>query len=95
MIMAKLTADGNKLVECGEEIINLSHEYTNLINDLFEEITNIEKNAWSGKSASIYSQSALLDKANYLTFGNYLKCYGSAIKNAGVNINNIIDKWGK
>lgn len=91
--MAKIKADGNKLIECGEEIIRLCDKYNNLINDLFLKLQKIPRTAWSGESANAYVSRVMMDRTSYLSFGNNLKLYGSVIKNTGVNVNYIIKKW--
>lgn len=93
--MAKINADGNKLIECGEEIILLCDKYNNLIEDLFFKISKVPSLAWSGESANIFVSRALREKNAYISFGNYLKIYGKVIKNTGNNINYIIGKWDK
>ncbi len=93
--MAKINADGNKLIECGEEIILLCDKYNNLIEDLFLKISKIPSLAWSGESANAFVSKALLEKNTYISFGNYLKIYGKVIKNTGNNINYIVGKWDK
>lgn len=91
--MAKITADGNKLIECGEEIVSLSNKYNELIEDLFIKLSKIPSTAWSGDSANGYVSRIMRDKTTYITFGNGLKTYGNVIKNTGNNINYIIKKW--
>lgn len=91
--MAKIKADGNKLIECGDEIISLCDRYNSLVENLFFKISRIPNNAWTGDSANIFVAKALQDKKNYIIFGNYLKQYGNVIKNTGNNINYIIGKW--
>ena len=91
--MAKITADGNKLIECGEEIISLSNKYNTLIEDLFSKLSKMTTLAWSGDSANGYLSRIMMDKSTYITFGNALKTYGNVIKNTGNNTNYIIKKW--
>lgn len=91
--MANISADGNKLIECGEEIISLSNKYNDLIGDLFTKMSKITSLAWSGNSANEYLLKIMKDKSTYITFGNELKTYGNVIKNTGNNINYIIKKW--
>ena len=91
--MAIITADGDKLIECGEDIIKLCDEYNMLISDLFEKLYKIN-NYWSGSSADSYKQRILLDKSQYLLFGNHLKNYGKVLSNTGKNINYVVKKWG-
>lgn len=91
--MAKINADGNKLIECGEDIISLCDKYNNLIEDLFAKISKIPSAVWSGESAKTYVLNVLRQKNTYVSFGNDLKLYGKVIKNTGNNINYIVEKW--
>ena len=91
--MLELNADGNKLVECGEEIISLCDKYNLLVEELFSKLQNIPNTCWTGDSANTYSRKAMIDKMDYLNIGKALKSYGTILKNTGKNINNTIQKW--
>lgn len=91
--MAKIMADGNKLIECGNEIISLCDKYIDLIESLFNKMQKIPSTAWTGNSANSYALRLMSDKSIYINFGNSLKSYGSVIKSTGNNINYIIKKW--
>lgn len=91
--MAKMRADGNKLIACGEDIISLCDKYNVLINDLFTKLSKISSTGWTGDSANQYISRILQEKSIYTNFGNYLKNYGKVIKNTGDNVNYIIKKW--
>lgn len=91
--MASIKADGNSIIDVGEEICNLSNEYLNEINDLFDKLSKINKSAWKGSGADVYAMKAKLEKETYVRFGEYLNMYGKIIKNTGTNVNRIIDKW--
>lgn len=91
--MAKLKANANKLVECGEEIVSLCDKYNEQIEILFDKLENITNRCWNGKSASIYVQMAKRDKCTYTKFGNDLKNYGVLVKSMGRNINTMVGKW--
>ena len=91
--MAKINADGNKLIECGEEIENLVNKYNKIIENLFIKIEKIPMTCWSGESSDTYVANLLKEKYKYIDFGKQLKLYGKAVKNSGNNINYIIKKW--
>ena len=91
--MAKIMADGYKLIECGDEIIRLCEEYDREIDELFNKLNTIYKRAWSGKSMQEYISVVRLQKPMYTTFGRDLKNYGKLIRNVGRNVNNVITKW--
>lgn len=91
--MANIVADGNKLIECGEDIVTLCDKYNSLIDELFVKISKMLVTSWSGESANSYVARAMEDKKRYIAFGNDLKLYGQVVKNTGKNINYIIEKW--
>ncbi len=91
--MANITADGNRLIECGEDIVKLCDEYNMLITELFEKLYKIN-NYWSGAAASNYKQRIMADRSQYILIGNHLKNYGKVLANTGKNINYVVKKWG-
>lgn len=91
--MATITADGNKLIECGEDIVRLCDEYNMLITELFEKLSKIN-NYWTGSAADSYKQRIMVDRPKYISFGNQLKNYGKVLANTGKNVNYIVKKWG-
>lgn len=91
--MAKIIADGYKLIECGDEIVRLCEEYDREIDELFNKLNTIYKKAWSGKSMQEYVSTVRLQKPIYTSFGKDLKNYGKLIRNVGRNINNVVMKW--
>lgn len=91
--MASIKANGNSIIEIGENICTLTDEYIKEINVIFEKLGKINKSVWSGHAADLYSMKVKLQKETYVNFGEYLKMYGKAIQNTGVNVNRIIDKW--
>ncbi len=91
--MAKIMADGYKLIECGDEIVRLCEDYDKEIDELFNKLSKINQKAWSGNSASEYISRIRLQKSMYTTFGRDLKNYGKLIRNVGRNVNNVITKW--
>ena len=91
--MAKIMADGYKLIDCGDEFVRLCEEYDNQIDKLFQKLNDIEKKVWSGKSAQEYVSRVRTQKLIYTSFGRDLKNYGKLIRTVGKNINNVITKW--
>ena len=91
--MAKVTVNANKLIECGEEIVNLSEEYNDLINNLFDKLSKIPQTCWTGESANQYVSIVSKDRNIYTGFGKGLITYGNAIKAAGNNLNYVAKKW--
>lgn len=91
--MADFKANGNEIIECGNEIISLVDEYIAQINTLFSSLSKINKNGWSGNAADSFVYSLVMDKKRFIDFGDYLRMYGKVIKNTGDNVNRIIAKW--
>lgn len=91
--MAEINADGDKIINCGDNILNLCDQYLAQINDLFDSLEKINKTAWSGDSANNYVRRLKMDRSSFVNFGDYLKMYGSVVRNVGVNVNTIISKW--
>lgn len=91
--MATIKADGNSIIEIGDSICSLCNDYLNEINILFDKLSKINKSTWKGSGADLYAIKAKLEKDIYIRFGEYLNMYGKVVKNTGVNVNRIIDKW--
>ena len=91
--MARIKADGQKLVNCGEDIIALCDKYDELIDGLYAKLKKLPDTCWSGDSAKKYVSIISKDKALMVAFGKDLKQYGKAIRNAGNNVDYIIEKW--
>ena len=85
--MAEINADGDKIINCGDNILNLCDQYLAQINDLFDSLEKINKTAWSGDSANNYVRRLKMDRSSFVNFGDYLKMYGSVVRNVGVNVN--------
>lgn len=91
--MATLRANGDRLIDIGNDIISLANEYERIIDDLFSKIENLPNSGWSGNSAISYANRARIDKFQYKGLSNSLKTYGSVYKNTGNAINSKINKW--
>lgn len=91
--MAEIKADSVDLINCGDTIIALANEYASAINAFFDSYQNLNKTAWVGASADNYVSKLSIDRRNIVSFGEYLKMYGKVIRNIGVNVERIVDKW--
>lgn len=91
--MAEIKANGDAIISCGDNFIALCDQYDSAINELFDSLMKINKTAWSGDAANKYVAKVSLDKSIYTNFGDYLRMYGSVIRNIGVNVNTIVSKW--
>lgn len=91
--MAEIKADSNELLNCGDTIVALADEYLTTINNFFESYSKLNKTAWSGLGANNYVSKLPADKQKFEHFGEYMKMYGKVIKNIGVNVDRIVDKW--
>ena len=91
--MAEIKANGDEIINCGENMITLCNDYVNQINNLFNSLSKINKSAWSGASADAYVAKVMSEQRKYIEFGNYLMMYAKVIKNTGENVNRIIAKW--
>lgn len=91
--MAEIKASGDDIIACANTILELSTQYQNEIDTLFETLTKLNKTAWSGNSANSYVAKLRAEKSIYTTFGEYLKYYGKAVKSIGDSVNATISKW--
>lgn len=91
--MAEIKAYGTNIINCGDTIISLAEEYLITINTFFESYSKLNKTAWSGVSADNYVSKLTLDKKKFEQYGEYIKMYGKVIRNIGVNVDRIVDKW--
>ena len=91
--MADIKANGDAIITCGENFIELCDKYQATINKMFDSLAKINQNAWSGDSANLYVSRVKQDRNIYEDFGDYLKMYGLVIKNIGTNVNTIVSKW--
>lgn len=91
--MAEIKADGTDLISCGDTIISLADEYLTTINTFFESYSKLNRTAWSGVSADKYVSKLPTDRKKFEQYGEYIKVYGKVIRNIGVNVDRIVDKW--
>lgn len=91
--MAEIKADSNELLSCGDTITALADDYIATMNAFFESYSKLNKTTWSGPSADLYVSKLTADKQKFIQFGEYIKMYGKVIRNIGVNVDHIVDKW--
>lgn len=69
--------DSKKMSEIGENIINLSNEFKEEIEYLFNCLTQVDQyGAWTGTAASMFMNRAAYDKVQYLDFQKALSQEG-------------------
>ena len=78
--MAKVNVDTDKMREIGNNIISLSNEYTNVINELHNRLMNVSNTGeWSGVSADKFIEAKRLSKESYISLGRQLRRYGEVL----------------
>ena len=78
--MTKLSIDINETRNHGNNIIKLSSDYNNLINELLSKLENVSvDNVWNGQSALSFVEQVKKDKVSFLELGNQLKKYGQVL----------------
>lgn len=91
--MATINVNTTKMIDYGNDIIKKATECSNLLNDLFNELGNINKTAWSGVTADRYAAQVRAQRVQYQRLTNALINYGKAIRNAGDKLENNLRKW--
>lgn len=91
--MAIIKADSSKMIDAAEEILKLTKEYSSLVDELFDKLGNINKSCWKSKTADSYVSKVRSEKLQYKMIENKLLAYGNYMKNAGTNLERVINKW--
>lgn len=91
--MAEVKVSTTDIVSCGDNILALCKQYDEQINNLFESLEKLNDGAWSGTAADTYVARLRADKAEFVTFGDYLKYYGMNVKKIGESFDKLINKW--
>ena len=76
-----------------KKTLDLCNQYNELIKDLFDSLVKINQGAWSGRAANNYVTKVEAERFQFEVFGDYLKYYGNAVKKAGENVDNTVNKW--
>lgn len=92
--MAYIECDTKKLYSCGEDILTLTEDFKDIIEDLYIRLNNINKNenCWQGIDADKYVESVLKDKEVYTDFYNQLVKYGQLMKETAIKFDDTIKK---
>lgn len=91
--MAEVKVSTSEIVACGDNILALCKQYDEQINNLFDSLDKLNDDAWSGTAADTYVARLKSDKAEFVTFGDYLKYYGKNVKKIGESFGTMINKW--
>ena len=73
-----IEVDTVKLNNCGNDIIKLSQDLSDLCNELYDRINNIPTvtHEWQGSSADAYVKKALEEKIQVVDFKDQLYAFG-------------------
>ena len=87
--MATINVDTVKLKECGKDIMTISTEIGNELENLFERIAQMPTvtKEWVGQGAIAYAQKAQAEKIQYMQLKDTLYNYGKYL----VDCSNKID----
>ncbi len=96
-MVINFNTDTVKLREAGTNIVDLSFELLELINNFYERINNIptKTREWVGKEALNYSRLCISEKEEYLKYINSLKLIGEnliSLANQLENRTNLVEE---
>lgn len=93
-MMAITYADTNEMKDIAQTVSNLCLEYNQEITNLFTKLINVpyETKEWIGESAEYYFKQVLLDKTDFINFGNALNEYSKKILEDALKIEETIAK---
>lgn len=85
--MSTINVDIEKIKESGQDIEDLAFDFIELINKFYNRINMIptKSNEWVGNSSKEFVRLCMLEKSNYIMYGN-------AIKELGVSLINYSEK---
>ena len=94
--MAKINMDTVKVRVAGEELVAISKEYNNIINELYSKINEISKNGtWKSDddngAANKFIGSILKDRASVQSIATSINQLGSAVIKYAKSINSVSD----
>ena len=83
----------NDIENVGQNIISLANEYEVLITKLFKRLNDMPYTTkeWIGNEAQQYIQLVLMNKEEFVEFGNELKSFGIEIAQSASKINSLMN----
>lgn len=96
--MAVIDINSSYIKESGYDMIGLTNEIKEIIDDTFSMIANMsmETGAWQGKAAEEFVLASKIDKSNYIklnqsinNFGKYLIEYANSMESLISRVKNL------
>lgn len=91
--MANINVDTVRLSSDGKRIIELSKQYSVLINDIFDRINNVAKNCWAGEASAQYRNNLVYEREFFQKLSTCINQYGNELILHSESIQNKIKKW--
>lgn len=95
--MSTIDINSNYIKEAGNDIITLSREIGELLNDTFSMIENMPTRTgeWQGDMAREFAMLAKIDKNNYIKLNNDINKYGKYLVAYASDMESIIARVRK
>lgn len=95
--MSTIDINSNYIKEAGNDIIALSREIGELLNNTFSMIENMPTRTgeWQGEAAKDFAALAKMDKNNYIRLNNDVNKYGKYLVDYASNMESIIARVRK
>lgn len=86
--------DTKKIKEAGNNIVNLSFELIEILNNFYRRIDEIpiKTREWVGSKAIDYTKLCDIEKEEYMKYINSLKLLGNSLVTYSENLDNIAKK---
>lgn len=93
--MSKIEIDTSKVKECGNNIMNLSIEINDDLNNLFSHIQKMPYNTceWVGNAAEQYASSIVKDKIVYVQLKDIIYSMGKYLVDSATEIESNVDRF--
>lgn len=88
-----LNIDTKKINEAGTNIVDLSFDLLDIINNFYERINNIptKTGEWVGKESVYFASLCMVEKEEYVKFISSLKAFGENLISFATNIDNQVN----
>ena len=90
--MSEINNDTAKMKDCGNDIIRLANELSEVVEALFNRIEQIPTvtQEWVGAGAQEFARRASIEKRDYLKLRAVLISYGRIMVNVAENYENVV-----